>query len=93
VTSPIVERAHALREADAIEAFLGELEAARIVAAAKLTSPRTAPVPPDDVLTLQRAAELCGASRRWVRDHAKELGGRQIGRKWVFGRRQLLGRR
>jgi len=65
-----------------VEAFLGELEAARIVAAAKLTAPTPQLGPaPDDVLSLKAAAALLDASPRWVREHTAELGGRRIGRK------------
>jgi hypothetical protein len=92
MTSPLVERARALTDADQVEAFLGELEAARIVAAAKLTQPAATVAPvADDPVTLTQAATLLDASVRWVREHARELGGRQIGRKLVFSRRALLG--
>jgi hypothetical protein len=92
VTSPLVERARQLTDADAVEAFLGELEAARIVAAAKLTTPVELFLGRgEDVLTLAQAAELLDSSPRWVRDHMRELGGRRIGRKVVFSRAKLYG--
>ncbi len=90
MTSALVERARALSDADAVERFLGELEAARIVAAAKLTSATPGPTVLDDVLTLAAAAALLSASPRWVRDRAKELGGRRVGRKLLFSRKRLL---
>jgi hypothetical protein len=88
-----VERAAQLKDADAVEHFLGELEVARHIALAKLTHPVPGGAPPDDVLTLQAAALLVGGSTRWVRQHARELGARQVGRKLIFSRRRLLERK
>ncbi len=93
MTSAIVERAQGLKDADQVERFLGEIELARHVALAKLASPTLAPAAADDVLTLTAAAELCGASSRWVRERWKELGGRRIGRKLLFSRQRLLARK
>ena len=91
MVSEIVKAAQQLTDADAVERFLGELELARHVALQKLTAPGAAPVSPwDDVLTLAQAAALLDSSERWVREHAKDLGGRRIGRKLVFSRHRLL---
>ena len=94
MVSEIVKAAQALSDADAVERFLGELELARHVALQKLTASSAAPASPwDDVPTLAQAAALLDSSERWTREHARELGGRRIGRKLVFSRRALLGAR
>lgn len=65
--------------------LLGELERTRAVLMARLVVPRgpaAKPNEPDSYLTAEEVAARLAVSKRWVYDHARELGG--------FGTRKMV---
>ncbi len=86
--SPILEDLeHLVERADRtqIPALLADLERVRVLAWMRLSAPQVAAQAPtrprsgkDRLLSAQEAAELLGVSRRWIYDHAHDLGGQRL---------------
>jgi hypothetical protein len=55
----------------------------------KENSSGTAHLGYEHALDTLEAAEILSMSTRWVRLHAPELGGRKVGRGWMFDRRAI----
>jgi excisionase family DNA binding protein len=72
--------------ADEIPRFLGELEHIRAVAWSRLTTPSTVtPQVPDELLSVEAAAERLGVSTDYLYRHNGQLPfSRRMGRKLLF---------
>jgi hypothetical protein len=45
---------------------------------------------PQDLIDTFEAGEILRCSPRWVREISADLGGRQVGREWVFRRQDVV---
>ena len=68
-----------------LPSFIGELEAAKATAWARLTAPTPVPLEHDELLDVEAAAERLGVSRDYLYRHSQEYAfTRRQGRKLLF---------
>lgn len=83
-TQPLAKAAREL-PADELPDFIGELEAAKAIAWARLMAPAAAEQTHDELVPVEVAAERLGVSRDYVYRHSEEYPfTRRQGRKLLF---------
>jgi excisionase family DNA binding protein len=70
--------------ADELPQFLGELEQIRAIAWCRLTTPSTVTRQPDELLSIEAAAERLGVSKDYLYRHNGLPFSRRMGRKLLF---------